>query len=153
MTLQLRPTFSESWYRVPTCRPSSGPGADLAAVLPRRALVRRPRPGGQPVPPALRPRLPLRRPARRPAHRRRGVGPGRRAARRRRADAAGSHPDPQPPVRGQPDRRRRHPRRRRAAPPAQEAAAAQDAGPADERPVPAHPAVGPGPLPQDAGCR
>src|SRR3954451_6507171 len=123
-------------------------GADLAAVLPRRAVVRRPRPGGGPVPPAERPGVPVRRAAGRLAYRRRGLGPGRRAARRRRADAAGSHPDPLAPVLGQPDRRRRPPRRDRPPAPPQAAHQAEDAEPLDERAVPAHPPVGPGPVPR-----
>ncbi len=63
-------------------------------------------------------------------------------------DPAGSHPDPQPPVQRQPDRRRRYARCDGAPPPAQAALQAEDAEPADERPVPAHPALGPGPLPR-----
>ena len=155
MTLQLRPTFSESWYRVTSLKAqAAGQRADLAAVLPRRAVVRRPRPGGQPVPPALATR--------------RTASSGCSTARRTVAEAwdlAGGQLADDAPTQPEviqilaqlhaanlieaditPDAAvllRRHKQLQKR----------QVAGAADERPVPAHPAVGPGPLPEDAGCR
>ena len=119
--LQLRPTFSESWYRVVNLRPKlrgrrRSRGSIIAAIAGMSCAIRR----GNQFHRLSDRGVSLRRPARRHAHGRRSVGPGRRAARRRRADAAGSHPDPLAALRGQPGRNRHPAGCDGAAPPAQE---------------------------------
>ena len=120
--LQLRPTFSESWYRVADLAARLRPSAQISRQYYRgeRWYVVRD-PAGNQFHRLSDAGVSLRRPARWLAHGRRSVGSRRRAARRRCADAAGSHPDPRAASRGQPDRRRHHARCDRSAPPPQAA--------------------------------
>jgi hypothetical protein len=105
VTLQLRPTFSESWYRVKNLKAKLRASAQISRQFYRgdRWYVVRDPAGNQYhrlSDPAYR-FVGLLNGKRTVG----GVGTGGRPARRRRADAARGHPDPQPPVLGQPDRR------------------------------------------------